>query len=44
MSRKSFYRINQNSLTVNVKCENGHEKKNMSIKEFYTKNELNKKK
>ena len=41
---KVFIELNQNNLTVNVKCENGHEKKNMPIKEFFAKNELNKKK
>ncbi len=37
---KVFIELNQNNLTVNVKCESGHEKKN----EFFAKNELNKKK
>ena len=41
---KVLIELDPNSLSVNMKCENNHVKNKMPIKEFYTKNELNKKK
>ena len=41
---KVLIELNPNSLSVNMKCENNHVKNKMPIKEFYAKNELNKKK
>ena len=39
---KAFIDLNFNTLSVKMKCENGHEKDNIPIKEFKKKNELKK--